>query len=72
MSDDWWMNKLLVKFAFFLLIEYSLILFQAQIEALKMLQGSIHPAKTPFLDVFRDFIDFHEHKVFYREAHLHD
>ena len=43
---------LLVPFALILSRKYSLALFRAQIKAIKMLQGSIHPANTPVFRIF--------------------
>ena len=46
-------------FASFLTRKYNLILFRAHIDTIKMLQGSIHHAKTPFFVVYRNRNDFH-------------
>ena len=44
--------------------------FLAQINALKMLQGSVHPAKPPYFGVFRNFNNFFLLKASVGEAHL--
>ena len=57
-------------FASLLFREYSLTLFRAHIETIKMLQGSIHLVKTPFFVVFRNFNDYYRHKASVGEVHL--
>ena len=54
--------------------KYILTLFRSQFETIKLLHDSIHSAKTeaktPFIVVFRDFNDFHGHRVSVGQAHL--
>ena len=59
-----------VPFAMFFAREYSSTLFRAQIKVIRMLQGSIHAANTPFLPFFRNFNDFYAHRAYVGMAHL--
>ena len=61
----------LASFALFLFRKCSTILFWAQINAIRMLQGSNHPVRTfVFRNFFSDFSDFYVHKCPVRKARL--
>ena len=59
----------LIPFTLFLSTEYSLTLFRAQIKAIKMLQGSIHPANTPYFAFFRGLSEFYVRRGSAGKAH---